>query len=435
MIVTKKAIARRTVLRGMGATLALPWLDAMVPALARAAVTKPVKRLGVVYVPNGIFMPNWTPATEGTGFEFTPTLKPLEKFRDQLLVVSGTDSVVGGHSGGCTSFLTNIVPKSSDSSDLLAGLSMDQLIASHFGRVTQLNSLEISLDGRDWAGSCDPGYSCAYTNTIAWRTPTTPLPMENNPRAVFERLFGDSGTTDPAARRAARAIDRSILDSVSESTARLRRTLGLQDEAKLEEYLEAVRSVEQRLQMAEKQSANELPVVEQPAGVPEKYSDHAKLMFDLQVLAYQSDLTRVITMMMAREIGGRTYPEVEVYVPHHPTSHHGDDLAKIALLIRVDHFHVSLFSYYVDKLKSTPDGDGSLLDHMLLLYGAGLSDGNVHSPVDLPTALLGGREFFQGGRHVRFTSGTPRANLHLSIMDKFGLRVEKFGNSVAPLTL
>ena len=268
MIVTKKAIARRTVLRGMGATLALPWLDAMVPALARAAVTKPVKRLGVVYVPNGIFMPNWTPATEGTGFEFTPTLKPLEKFRDQLLVVSGTDSVVGGHSGGCTSFLTNIVPKSSDSSDLLAGLSMDQLIASHFGRVTQLNSLEISLDGRDWAGSCDPGYSCAYTNTIAWRTPTTPLPMENNPRAVFERLFGDSGTTDPAARRAARAIDRSILDSVSESTARLRRTLGLQDEAKLEEYLEAVRSVEQRLQMAEKQSANELPVVEQPAGVP-----------------------------------------------------------------------------------------------------------------------------------------------------------------------
>jgi hypothetical protein len=435
MIITKKTIPRRTVLRGMGVAVALPFLDGMVPAFASAVETRSPRRFGVVYVPNGMVLSNWTPLTQGKDFEFTPTLKPLEKHRDDLIVVSGTDRVAGTHAAGCTSFLTDVAPKPSDGSELLAGVSMDQLIANHIGGGTQLKSLEISLDGREGGGSCEPGYSCTYSYTLVWRTPTTPVPMEDNPRAVFERLFGDSATTEPKARRRANAVNRSILDSVGESASRLHRNLGPQDQTKLEEYFEAVRSVEQRIQVAQAQSERELPIVEQPAGIPEKYSDHAKLMFDLQVLAHQCDLTRVTTMMMGRESSGRTFPEIEVYAPWHPTSHHGGDRAKLDLLSQVQRYHVSLVSYYVDKLKATPDGDGSLFDHMLLLYGAGMSDPDTHSGIDVPNLLIAGHQYFRGGRHLRCASGTPRANLHLSIMEKFGMPIEKIGNSITPLTL
>ena len=438
MMITKKALSRRTVLRGVGASLALPLLDGMVPAFAgaRNLVTAPARRLGVVYVPNGMVMPNWTPATEGTGFEFTPILKPLEPFRDRLNVISGLDGVPanGAHAGAATRFLTAMSAQRSDS-DLMAGVSIDQLAARELGQHTQLASLELALEGRDFVGSCDIGYSCGYTNTIAWRSPTTPLPMENNPRVVFERLFGDSGTTDPAVRATRMRTDRSILDSVTEKTAELQRRLGDRDRGKLSEYLEAVRDVERRIQRAEEQSATELPVVPQPAGVPSRYEDHAKLMFDMQVLAYQSDLTRVITFMMAREISGRSYPEIGVSEAHHPTSHHQEDRNKLASLTKINTFHTTLFSYFVDRLRATPDGDGSLLDHTILLYGAGMSDSNAHAPGNLPILLVGGGAGrLQGGRHIKHPK-EAMANLLLSVMEKIGVPIEKIGNSIAPITL
>jgi hypothetical protein len=312
MIITKKAIPRRTVLRGIGASLALPLLDGMVPAFAalRNTAAQPVRRFGVVYVPNGMAMGSWTPATEGAAFEITPILQPLEPFRDQLLVVSGLSGPPSGggvHASASTRFLTGISATRSEY-DLQAGMSMDQFVARQQSQHTQLASLELALDSRDVSGSCDVGFACTYTNTLAWRSPTTPLPMENNPRAVFERLFGDSGSTDTSARLARIQRQRSLLDSVSGTVADLERGLGARDRVRLNEYLDAVRDIERRIQKAEEQSAQQLPVVDQPAGIPASYEEHAKLMFDLQVLAYQSDLTRVITFMLARELSGRTYP-------------------------------------------------------------------------------------------------------------------------------
>jgi hypothetical protein len=313
---------------------------------------------------------------------------------------------------------------------------MDQYAAKELGQYTQLASLELALEGRDFTGSCDIGLSCAYTNTISWRSPTTPLPMENNPRVVFERLFGDSGTTNPAARLARIKTDRSILDSVTEKTADLGRRLGARDRGKLGEYLEAVRDIERRIQKAEEQSARELPVVDQPAGIPARYDDHAKLMFDIQVLAYQSDLTRIITFMMGRELSGRTYPEIGVFDAHHPTSHHQNDPAKIETVTQINTFHASLFAYYLEKLRSTPDGDGSLLDHMMIIYGAGMSDSNAHSLSTLPIMVAGGGAGqLKGGRHLKYSDDTPLANLHLTLLDKLGVHIEKIGNSVSPLTL
>jgi hypothetical protein len=440
MIITKKMLSRREMLRAAGAAVALPFLDSMVPAFGgrAAAAAAPTRRLGVVYVPNGMMMPFWTPDTEGAGFELKPIMKPLEPFRDYLRVISGLNGVVstGAHAGASTRFLTAVAATKSDS-ELVAGVSMDQVAARDLGQHTQLASLELAIEGRDFAGSCDIGYSCGYTNTIAWRTPTTPLPMENDPRVVFERLFGEGGTTDARVRSTQLRADRSILDAVMDKTASLQQRLGVKDRAKLADYLEAIRDVERRIQLAEAQSAKNLsiPVVAQPAGVPARYDEHAKLMFDLQVLAYQSDLTRVITFMMGREISGRTYPEINVNEAHHPISHHQNDAVKIATVAKINTFHAALFADYLEKLRSTPDGDGSLLDHILILYGSGMSDSNAHSPNDLPLLLVGGGAGpVPGGRHEKHQKGVA-ANLHLSILDKVGVPIEKIGNSVAPLAL
>jgi hypothetical protein len=308
---------------------------------------------------------------------------------------------------------------------------MDQIAARELGQHTQLASLELALDGRDFAGSCDVGYSCVYNNTIAWRSDTTPLPMENNPRVVFERLFGNSGTTDTSERLARIQKNRSLLDSVTGKIAQLQQRIGPRDRAKLTEYLDAIRDVERRIKNAEEQSAQQIPVVDQPAGIPAAFEDHATLMFDLQVLAYQSDLTRVITFMMGREISGRTFPQIGVHEAHHPVSHHNNDPVKLENLAKINAYHAKLFAYYVNKLQSTPDGDGSLLDHMILMYGYGMADGNAHAPSNLPVLLLGD---LKGGRHLRYATDTPLANLHLAVLDRLGVpTVERIGDSTGRL--
>jgi Protein of unknown function (DUF1552) len=444
MIITRKAIPRRTLLRGIGAALALPMLDGMVPAFASllGAAAAPVRRFGVVYVPNGMTMPNWTPATEGAGFELPPIMQPLARHRERLLVLSGLTSkppaaIPGGgnHARASTRFLTDVPPKLTQNTELQAGTSMDQIAARQIGRDTQLTSLELSLDTRDFAGSCDVGFSCAYTNTIAWRSPTTPLPVENDPRAVFERMFGDSGTTDPALRRARLLEERSILDAVTEQIGRLQKGLDARDRAKIGQYLDAIRDVERRIQKAEEQSATELTRVDQPAGVPASFEEYAKLMFDLQVLAYQCDLTRVITFMMGRELTGRPYPEIGVPDAHHPTSHHQNDPVKLAKLTKINTFHASLFGYYLDKLQATPDGDASLLDHMILMYGAGMSDSQLHAHSNLPVMLVGGSGQLKGGRHIKYPTDTPLANLHLTLLDRLGVPIDSIGDSTTPLGL
>ncbi len=438
MIITRKAIPRRTVLRGLGASLALPLLDGMVPAFAaiRNTAAAPVKRLGVVYVPNGMMMNHWTPRTEGKGFEFRTVMKPLEPFRRHVQVLSGMHGVdgEGPHARSSTRFLTGVGAKPDNGSDLSAGVSMDQLAGRVLGRETQLATLELALDGRDFAGSCDDGFSCAYTNTIAWTNDTTPLPMENNPRVVFERLFGDSGSTDPAIRKARLRKDASLLDSVTERAGALSRELGAGDRAKLGQYLEAVRDIERRIQMAEAQSGRELPVVDQPAGIPGTFGEHAKLMFDLQALAYETDLTRVATFMMGREITGRTYAEIGVPDAHHPISHHQRDPAKLAKLTKINQYHVQLFSDFLARLAATPDGDGTLLDHSMIIYGAGMADSNAHASQNLPILLAGGGAG-TGGRHVRYSADTPLANLHLSLLDKLGVPVESLGHANGRLPL
>src|SRR5262245_30170923 len=367
MIVTRKAIPRRTVLRGIGTALALPLLDGMVPALAALgkSVAKPISRLGVVYVPNGMMMANWTPKSTGAGFELSRIMALLAPYRDRLVVLSGLSSasgpaIPGLHARASTRFLTDISPKLTAGADLMAGISFDQLAARELGRHTQLASLELALESAEsGSGTCDVGYSCAYTNTIAWRSPTTPLPMEHIPRTVFERLFGDSGSTGRAARLERIHRQRSILDSITSKVADLDRTLGPRDRTQLGEYLEAIRDVERRIERASEQSARELPAVDQPVGVPATFEEHARLMFDLQVLAYQSDLTRVATYMMGREFSGRSYPEIGAPDSHHPTSHHQNDPQKLERLTRINIHHVRQFAYFLEKLRTTPDGDGS----------------------------------------------------------------------------
>ena len=438
MIITKKAIPRRTVLRGLGASLALPLLDGMVPALeaVRNTAARQVRRLGVVYVPNGIMMDHWTPATEGAGFDFPTILGSLEPFRDSVQALSGMDGVesLGAHARASTRFLTGVPANPDNGSDLRAGVSMDQIAGRMSGRETQLATLELALDGRDFSGSCDDGYSCAYTNTISWANDTTPLPMENNPRVVFERLFGDSGSTDPAVRKARLARDASLLDSVTERAGDLSRELGAGDQAKLRQYLDAVRDIERRIQMAEAQSDRELPVIAQPSGVPGTFGEHASLMFDLLALAYETDLTRVATFMMGREIAGRTYAEIGVPDAHHPISHHQNDPEKLAKLTKINTYHVQQFSKFLDRLRSTPDGDGSLLDHSMIVYGAGMADSNSHASKDLPILLAGGA-VGTGGRHIRYPEGTPMANLHLTLLDRLGVPVESLGNATGQLSL
>jgi hypothetical protein len=435
-----KTMPRRTVLRGLGASLALPLLDSMIPALSAASAleAQPAKRLGVVYVPNGMAMKSWTPATEGTGFDITRIMQPMAAYQDRMTVITGLDgprSNAGVHASASTRFLTGAIPARTES-DLQASISLDQLVARQLGQQTQLGSLELALDQNDVFGSCDIGFSCQYTSTIAWRDANTPLPMETNPRVVFERLFGDTGTTDPEVRLQRIRKDQSLLDSVTDRVNELNRAVGADDRAKLDQYLDAIRDVERRIQMAEAQSNRELPEVNQPAGIPDTYEEHAKLMFDMQVLAYQTDLTRVITFMLGRELTGRTYAEIGVPDSHHPTSHHRDDPDLYEKVTKINEFHTSLFSYYLDKLAATPEGNGSLLDNMLLLYGAGMSDSNQHSNQGLPLVLFGGGAGpVKGGRHIRFAQGTPISNLHLTMLEKMGVAVNEMPYSTGPLDL
>lgn len=447
MFIKKISLPRRTFLRGMGTTLALPLLDAMVPAatvFARAVA--PVQRFGVVYVPNGMIMQNWLPEKQGPGFAFTPTLKPLEPFKKNLAVLSGLDNVRVGtsaHAGKTTAFLTGVTPgggadeftgKTSEYS-LRAGISVDQILARELGNQTQLASLELAIESRDAAGSCDVGYSCTYTNTISWLSETTPLPMEYNPRAVFEQLFGDSGSTDPRVRRERLIQKQSVLDSVRDSIMSLERDLGPHDQTRLSEYFDAVRDVERRIQIAEEQSSQELPALDQPPGVPTNYADHVRLMFDLQLLAYRADLTRVATFMMAREISGRTYPEIGVPDSHHPTTHHRNDPKLMEKVSKINLHHATLFAEYVEKLRQTPDGDGSMLDHTTLLYGAAMSDPNGHNPVNLPIVLLGENVGSSAGQHVAYPEGTPFTNLLVTLMERFGVPIEQLGSSTGKVEL
>ncbi len=433
-----KSLSRRTVLRGMGVTLGLPLLDAMVPAfsvLAQSAA-RPPHRFQAIYVPNGMAMEHWSPAAEGSGFGLTPILQPLEPFRDQLIVLSGLRSSWSYvHAGASGSFLTGTARGGRSETEILASTSIDQMLAREFGKQTQLGSLEVSMDKFASAGQCTAGLSCAYTQTISWRTPTMPLPMENNPRAVFERLFGDSGSAAPAARLARIHQSKSILDSVTGKLARLKSTIGPGDRTKLTEYTEAVRDVERRITLAEAQSATEPAALEdEPSGIPREFEPHLALMFDLQLLALQSDLTRIVTFMMGREQSTRTYPQIGVPDAHHPLSHHDNVPERIAQMAKINAYHTTLLSGYLAKLRATPDGDGSLLDHITLLYGAGISNSTRHSGTDLPLLLLGGGAgALKGGRHLKYPSDTSNANLLVTLMDKLGVPIDRLGNSTGQL--
>jgi hypothetical protein len=440
MMITRKSIPRRTVLRGLGVSLALPLLESMVPAMTALAQTaaRPVRRLGVVYVPNGMAMEYWTPASEGAKFDLTPILRPLEPFRDQMLVLSGLHGYWDAtHAGGSTSFLTGAAGQTGEVDIRIdGGMSMDQIVAREAGRHTQLGSLEMALDSRGNSGQCSGGYSCVYTNTISWAGPTTPLPGESSPRAVFERLFGDTASTDAKARSAAVRKGRSILDSVVDKVTGLQQRVGPGDRSKIDEYLTSIRDVERRFQKAEEQSAKELPVLDQPAGTPATLGDHARLMFDLQLLAYQADLTRVGTLMVGREQTGRAYGEIGVPEAHHPISHHGYDPQKIATLSKINVYHTQLLAEYLTKLRATPDGDGTLLDHLILMYGSGISDSHSHKHENLPILLLGGGGGgLAGGRHLKYADNTPAANLLVSLMDKMGVPPERIGDSDGALPL
>ncbi len=447
MMVFKKAIPRRTFLRGIGTTLALPLLDGMVPAMTALAQTpaKPALRLGIVYVPNGMIMDKWTPLAEGPAYQITPILQPLAPFRDRFSVLSGLAANggralegegSGDHARASASFMSGVHPKKTEGSDLRAGISFDQLASRELGKYTQLASLEIGIDANEVVGTCDVGYSCAYSNTLSWRSETTPVPMENQPRQVFERLFGDSDSTDPAERRARNRQDRSILDFVSEDVARLTSGLGSKDRAKLGEYFDAVRDVERRIQMAEQQSGRELPKLDRPGGIPPSFTEHCKLMLDLQVLAYQSDLTRVIAFMMGREQNTRVYTDLGFSDAYHPLSHHQHDPAKIAKVTQIDTLHTTLLAYYLEKLRSTPDGDGSLLDHSMIVYGSALSDGNMHIHNNLPVLLIGGGAGrLKGGRHLRYPVDTPLTNLFVTLLDQLNVPVEKLGDSTGRLNI
>jgi hypothetical protein len=444
MFITRTHLPRRAVLRGLGATLALPLLDAMVPALTAQSQTAaaPLKRVGVFYVPNGMSMPYWFPKTPGPLDELPPTLQSLSAFKDRVLLCGGLDDeaanlVKGGggdHARSAGTFLTGVPFKLTNGADVYAAVSMDQIAARELSQETQLASLELGIESNAMVGNCDGGASCAYTNTIAWRTPTTPLPIENDPRAVFERLFGTSGSTDPAARLGRLQRDRSILDIVGDRLAALNLVIGPGDRVKVDEYVEAVRDVERRIQMAERQNTRELPVVEQPVGVPSDYGEHARLMMDLLALAYQTDLTRVSTFMLAREVSGRAYPEIGVPDSHHPLSHHQDEPAKLERLHKINEYQFRQFSYLVEKLAGLPEGDGSMLDTTLFLYGTGISDSNTHFHDDLPIAIVGGKAAgIKGGRYIRYAQDTPLANLHVSILERLGVSVETLGDSTGQL--
>jgi hypothetical protein len=432
---TSKSLTRRTVLRGIGASLALPFLEAMVPS-ARAAV-KPVRRFLTFYVPNGMAMEYWSPKGEGTAFELSPILQPLAPFRDQMLVLSGLHSSWNYiHAGASGSFLTGTPRGGRNEIEIFADVSIDQLLARHFSSETQVASLELSMDAPANAGACTGNLSCVYTHTLSWRSPTQALPVEYNPRAIFERLFGDTGKTDWGAREARMRQHKSILDSVTDKLAHLKRELGPQDQNKVNEYTDAIRDVERRIQKAEEQRDVPLPAMEAPQGVPPVFEDHLALMLDLQLLAFQADLTRVISFMIGKEQSARPYPQIGVPEAHHPLSHHDNVPALIEHMSKINCYHAELFSKYVAKLRATPDGDGSLLDHMMILYGAGISNSQRHAGDNLPIMLIGGGTgTLKGGRHIVYNEKPSMANLLVTIMDKMGFPVEKVGGSDGKLQL
>ena len=435
MIITKKALPRRTFLRGMGATLALPVLDAMVPSMTAIARTgaAPVRRLGFIYMPMGCDITRWTPgSTDGTLKVLSPTLQSLEPFIDQMTVMSNMElknAYPGTHATSNAAFLSAAKAKWTESTDYYLGTTADQIAAQQIGHETVLPSLELSMDLLQTVGQCDNGYACVYQNNLSWSSPTTPLPSEAHPRIVFERLFGEGGSS--ADRRAALKRRASLLDWVRDDISRLQGTLGADDRRRVGQYLDSIREVERRIQKAESDAgADQLPDLDRPVGVPTSYAEHAKLMFDLQALAMQGDVTRVITFQLARETSTRTYPEIGVADPHHPLTHHGNNPEKIARMAKINAFHVSLFAYYLEKLKSTPDGDGTLLDHSMVLYGSGMGNPNVHDHVNLPTIVAGGGAGrMKGGRHISYAEPTPLANLHLTLLEKVGVRLDKFADS------
>ncbi|HEY7339110.1 MAG TPA: DUF1552 domain-containing protein [Bryobacteraceae bacterium] len=439
MFIFKKHLPRRTFLRGMGAAVTLPLLDSMLPAqtpLSRTAA-KALPRLGFVYVPHGAIMDQWTPKTEGADFEMTRILKPLDPFRDRLNIVTGlghraADSTAV-HSLSPTTWLSGVRPKPTQGVDAYAGVTADQIAAQQIGQDTVLPSMELAIeDASGLIGACDRDYGCIYMNTLSWRTHTTPLPMEINPRKVFERMFGQGGS---AADRAARTQeDRSILDAITHQASDLQRSLGAEDRATVGDYLDNVREIERRIQKAEQQVSADVTLPEEPPGIPFSYEQHVGIMYDLLALAYQANITRVFTFMMAREVSNRTYPQVGVPDGHHATSHHQNRPDKIEKLVKIQNYHLTLFAKFLDKLRSTSDGDGSLLDHSTILYGSNMSNSNAHNHFPLPSLVLGsGAGQIQGGRHLRYPDHTPMTNLLVTLLEKAGVHQETLGDSTGRL--
>ncbi len=445
MMITRKHLPRRTFLRSVvGGAIALPLLDSMIPAMTAATKTaaNPKTRLGFMYVPHGAVMDKWTPATEGAGFEFTPILKPLEPFRNQLLVVTGLANKAaesqgdggGDHARSAPSFLSGVHPLRTEGEDVRAGTTIDQIYAQKMGQDTPLPSLELGTEDTGLVGVCDVGYSCAYMNSISWRSPTQPLPMEINPRVVFERLFGDG--SNAADRLARKQEDRSILDSITGEVSHLQTGLGARDRGKIADYLDNIREIERRIQMAEKRASMNIEVPETPIGVPDSFDEHAKLMYELQVLAFQAEITRVSTFMVARDLSQRTFPQIGVPEPHHSVSHHGNNPAMIAKLEKINVYHATLFAYFLERLRATPDGDGTLLDHSMIMYGSSMSNPNEHNHFPLPLLVAGGASGkLQGGRHLKFPERTPMSNLLVSLLEKAGIEKGSLGDSTGMLSI
>lgn len=447
-VITGKHLNRRSLLKGIGAALALPMLDAMVPAGVSAELTgaagAPPLRMAFTYVPNGVTIADWTPKATGTGFEFTRILKPLEPFRARVNVLTGLahhnaealGDGGGDHARAGASFLTGVHPKKTAGADINAGISVDQIAAKSMAAHMRLPSLELGCEDSRTVGNCDSGYSCAYTNSISWASATTPMPPETNPRLAFERLFGtEDFSADPALRARRALLRRSILDVVSERTQKLMSNLGANDKRKMDEYLTGVRQVEHRIQMAENDNKRFVPTMDKPAGIPETYSEYVKLMFDLQVLAYQADVTRVSSLQLGREASVRTYGEIGVSDPHHPISHHRNIPELMEKISKINTFHVSLFAYFLDRLQNTKDSDGSpLLDHVMIVYGSAICDGNRHTHQDLPVLLAGGANGqIPGGRHLQYETGTPMTNLYLSMLDCLNVKADRLGDSTGRL--
>lgn len=436
MIVKKIAMPRRTFLRGTGAALALPLLDAMIPSLTALAETPAsparLRRLGYVYMPMGCDVTRWTPPGGDVLDELSPSLRPLESLKKNITIISNLElrnAYPGTHATSNASFLSAAKAKRTESTDYHLGTTVDQIAARTIGGDTQIPSLELSMDLLSVVGQCDNGYACVYQNNLSWSSPTTPLPAEAHPRIVFETLFGDGDSA--TERRAALRKRASLLDSVGYEFTRLQNTLGPGDRSRVAQYLESIRDVERRIQKAEAAAKeNSQPDLDRPLGVPAAYADHARLMFDLQLLALQANITRVVTFQLARETSNRTYPEIGVSDPHHPLTHHGNDPEKIKKVAKINQFHVSLFAEFLQKLQSTPEGSGTLLDHVLYLYGSGMGNPNVHDHVNLPIIVAGGAGGnMRGGRHIRYKEATPLANLHLTLLNKVGVRIDSFADS------